>query len=211
VTEPWLQRWAEGQIGWHEPDGNSKLRRYWPDLADGSRVLVPFCGKTPDLLWLANRGLDIIGIELSQIAVESFFSEHGLGVEVRDEGKFKCYSAKNETIAIHCGDYFDFESEPFNALFDRGALVAQPAEARQRYVEHTKSLLRQDAYRLIITLEYEQAAASGPPFSVMPDEIISYWSDLQVLGQNNDIDNCPPKFREAGLTEVIEAAWSSPL
>jgi thiopurine S-methyltransferase len=211
VSEPWLERWEQGRIGWHEADGNSKLRAYWPDLADGSRVLVPFCGKSPDLLWLANRGLDVVGIELSRIAVESFFAEQGLQFDVRDEGALECYRARNNSITVYCGDYFAFEAAPFDALFDRGALVAQPADDRPPYVAHCKSLLRQDAYRLIITLEYDQTAASGPPFAVMPDEINSYWNDLEVVGQDNDIDNGPPKFREAGLTEIFETAWSSPL
>ncbi len=211
VTEPWLERWEQGRIGWHEPDGNAKLKRYWPNLDNGSRVLVPFCGKARDLIWLANRGLDIVGVELSQIAVEAFFTEHGLEYEARDDGGLVSYRAHTHPITICCGDYLDFRSKPFDALYDRGALVAVPADERPRYVEHTKTLLKEDAYRLIITLEYDQSQACGPPFAVMPDEMISYWSKLEVVSRHNDIDNCPPKFKAAGLTEVIETAWSSRL
>lgn len=211
MTEPWIERWEQGRIGWHEPDGNRKLKKHWPNLSQGSRVLVPFCGKTPDLLWLAKRDLGVVGVELSQIAVESFFAEHDLEFEVRSDRVLSCYHAKTRPIVIYCGDYFDFLSQPFDALYDRGALIALPAAERPTYVEHTKSLLRKDAYRLIITLEYDQRAANGPPFAVMPDEVISYWGNLKILSQNNDIENCPPKFRSAGLTEVIETAWSSPL
>jgi len=209
VAEPWLERWEQGRTGWHEPDGNSKLKTFWPDLADGTRVLVPLCGKTPDLFWLANRGLDVVGVELSQIAIESFFAEHDLEFEAHDDGKLTRFVTHSHSIAIYCGDYFDFESAPFDALFDRGALVAMPANERPRYVEHTKTLVKHYAYRLIITLEYDQTAANGPPFSVMPDEVMSYWNDMKLVGRNNDIDKAPPKFKLAGLTEVIESAWSS--
>jgi len=208
MTEPWHERWEQGRIGWHEPDGNAKLKRHWPDLANGGRVLVPLCGKSPDLFWLANRGLDVVGVELSQIAVKAFFDEHDLEYEVTGDGGFICYRSMTHPISICCGDYFDFESRRFDALFDRGALVAIPADERPRYVAHTKTLLKEDAYRLIITLEYDQSAADGPPYAVMPDEVTSYWSDLVALSRNNDIDNCPPKFKAAGLTEVIETAWS---
>lgn len=211
VTEPWLERWEQGRIGWHEPDGNANLKRHWPVLDIGSRVLVPFCGKTRDLIWLANRGLDIVGVELSQIAVEAFFTEHGLEYEAEDNGDLVSYRSHTHPITICCGDYFDFESKPFDALYDRGALVAVSADERPRYVEHTKSLLKEDAYQLVITLEYDQSQACGPPFAVMPDEIISYWSELEVVGRHNDIDNCPPKFKAAGLTEVTETVWSSRL
>jgi len=209
VTEPWLDRWEQGRIGWHEPDGNANLKRHWRDLPHGSRVLVPFCGKARDLIWLTDRRLDVVGVELSAIAIKSFFKEHGFDYEVDNDGKLLRYRSTTQEITIFCGDYFDFGSQPFDALFDRGALVAVPAGERPRYVEHTKSLLRMNAYRLIITLEYDQAAANGPPFAVMPDEIQSYWSDLQIVSRHNDIDNCPPKFRAAGLTEFIETAWSS--
>ena len=211
MTEAWLERWEQGRIGWHEPDGNANLKRHWPDLDNGSRVLVPFCGKTCDLIWLANRGLDIVGVELSQIAVEAFFTEHGLKYEVEDNGDLVSYRSHTHPITICCGDYFDFESKPFDALYDRGALVAVSADERPRYVEHTKSLLKEDAYELVITLEYDQSRACGPPFAVMPDELISYWSELEVAGRHNDIDNCPSKFKAAGLTEVTETVWSSRL
>ena len=209
MTEPWLERWQEGRIGWHEPDGNANLKKHWPDLPRGSRVLVPLCGKACDLLWLASRGVDVVGVELSQVAVEAFFAENDLEYVSESDGDLVRYRSHTLPITIYWGDYFEFVSEPFDALFDRGALVALPVEERPRYVEHTKSMLKGDAYRLIITLEYDQAVASGPPFAVMPDEIRSYWSDLEMLGRENDIDNCPPKFREAGLTQVFETAWSS--
>ena len=209
MVEPWLERWEQGRIGWHEPHGNANLKKHWPDLSEGSRVLVPYCGKALDLIWLADRRLDVVGVELSAIAVESFFNERKLNYDVDNDGKLLRYRSHDQAITVFCGDYFDFESQPFDALFDRGALVAVPADERLRYVEHTKALLKENAYRLIITLEYDQAAANGPPFAVMPDEINSYWDDLQMLSRHNDIDNCPPKFKAAGLTEVMESAWSS--
>jgi len=209
VTEPWLERWEEGRIGWHEPDGNANLKKHWPDLPKGSRVLVPLCGKSYDLIWLADLGLNVTGIELSAIAVEAFFDEHKLEYDAVIDGDTQRYRSNARPITIFCGDYFDFVSRPFDALFDRAALVAMPADQRPRYVEHTKALLKQDAYRLIVTFEYDQAIVNGPPFAVLTDEVKSYWDDVSLLGRQNAIDNCPPKFKAAGLTEVVEAAWSS--
>jgi thiopurine S-methyltransferase len=210
VTELWLERWEEGRTGWHEPDGNFKLKAHWPMLATGTRVLVPLCGKSPDLLWLAQQNMEVVGIELSSIAVEAFFSENDLGFGIQGTGHLRCYRADALPISIYCGDYFDFDSDPFGALYDRAALIAMPPDERPGYVQHTKALLTDDAYRMVIALEYDQAAADGPPYSVLPEEILSYWDDLRVASQHNDIDNSPPKFREAGLTEVIEKAWISP-
>jgi thiopurine S-methyltransferase len=48
-------------------------------LPEGSRVLLPLCGKTLDIHWLLSRRYRVAGSELSKLAVEQLFSE--LGVE----------------------------------------------------------------------------------------------------------------------------------
>jgi thiopurine S-methyltransferase len=73
MTEPWLDRWREGRTGWHEPSGNRNLKAHW--RLSGRRVLVPLCGKTPDLLWLEKQGNAVVGVELSDIAALAFFAE----------------------------------------------------------------------------------------------------------------------------------------
>lgn len=207
-TQDWLERWEEGRTGWHEPGGNSGLRRYWSGPGSGSRVLVPLCGKSVDLLWLAEQGLAVSGVELSKTAVEAFFSEQQLDYEVERGAAVDAYRAKERSITLYHGDFFDIRAEPFDALFDRAALIALPANVRPRYVRHLNGLLKPDAYRLLVTLEYDQLLADGPPFSVLPVEVRSYWPDLERIAAGNVIDNGPPKFREAGLDSLVEAVWS---
>lgn len=209
MPDPWIERWREGRIGWHEVDGSALLRRHWPRLVRGSGVLVPFCGKSVDLIWLAAQGLSVTGVELSEIAVRAFFDENDLEFETRQDGGLSCYRALSAPISVHCVDYFEFEGGPFHALYDRGALVAVPASERRRYVDHTKRLLESDAYRLVITLEYDEHRVAGPPYSVTPDEVCSYWPDLECVQTRNDIETGSPKFRRAGLSEVIESVWTS--
>lgn len=207
MTEDWLSRWQEGRTGWHETGGNAALKKYWPKVASGKRVLVPLCGKSADLLWLAQQGLEVVGVELSEIAVRDFFAEAGLQFEVCDADGLTRYRCREPAITIVCGDYFDFSDELFDALYDRASLIALPSETRPAYVGHMKTLLKPDAVQLLLTLEYDQSVAAGPPFSVLPDEVRSYWSKLKRVASHNDIDNCPPKFRNAGLSEVFEAVW----
>ena len=76
----WHQRWQANLIGFHQNEINTHLLSYWPrlKLATGSRILVPLCGKSLDMLWLLEQGHPVVGIEISQIAVESFFEENRL-------------------------------------------------------------------------------------------------------------------------------------
>jgi len=207
VAEDWMARWQQGRIGWHEADGNQYLKRYWPNLAHGSTVLVPLCGKSADMIWLAAQGLRVTGVELSDIAIKAFFTENGLEYTLDTSGALNCYAAESLPVQIYCGDYFDFSAPAAAALYDRGALATLPVEDRPRYVAHTKTLLQVDSVRMIICLEYAQERVSGPPFSVLQEELNGYWPDLQRIAAHNDIDNCPPKFRAAGLQTMQEAVW----
>jgi len=207
VKGHWLERWQAGQTGWHEARGNKRLHEHW--TASGKRVLVPLCGKTLDLVWLERQGNEVVGVELSEIAAKAFFEENHLEYSLV-EGALDAYVAKDRSITIYCGDFFKFSAAPFDAHYDRGALIALPVAVRRAYVEHTKSLLSANPAQLIICLEYDDSIAAGPPFSVTAHEVLSYWPHLKRVDARDDIENGPPKFREAGLSEMIEVVWRSP-
>lgn len=205
MNENWLERWRQKRTGWHEADGNRSLRRHW--RGSGLRVLVPLCGKSVDMLWLAKKGNDVTGVEVSDIAAREFFADNDLRYERTADGRR--YRATSLPITIVCGDYFEFEDSGFDAHYDRGALVALPAEHRSRYAAHTTARLSADPVQLVITLEYEQDRVEGPPYSVSPDELLTYWPALERVDACDDIANAPPKFRDAGLAEMTEVVWRS--
>ena len=170
-------------------------------------MLVPLCGKTRDLLWLEQQGNEVVGIELADMAARAFFEENELAFD--HDATTSTYRARDRRIEIVCGDYFEFDGGPFDAHFDRGALAALPAGMRPGYAAHTSSLLSDDAYQLVIVVEYDETVGTGPPFSVLADEVQAYWPTLERVDRYDDIDNGPPKFREAGLKEMFENVWRS--
>ena len=204
MKEDWLERWQIGRTGWHEPEGNRNLHEHW--TVSGRRVLVPLCGKTPDLLWLEAQGNEVVGVELSEIAVEAFFEENALEYEAVD-GDLPGWRATTRNLTIYCGDFFDFRSGPFDAHYDRGALIALTPELRARYSRHVASLLSGDAFQLVITIEYDQSVCDGPPFALSGEEVRRHWPALRRRARVNDTANAPPKFLEAGLQEMHEVVW----
>ncbi|MBT8091833.1 MAG: thiopurine S-methyltransferase [Gammaproteobacteria bacterium] len=204
MHDEWLERWQIGRTGWHEPAGNRNLQQHW--RARGKLVLVPLCGKTPDLLWLEAQGNHVVGVELSELAVHAFFDENDLAFE-RSEGPLTRYQAEDRNVTLYCGDYFEFDAGLFDAHYDRGALVALTPELRKRYVRHTSSLLTADAEQLVISVEYDQSVCDGPPFSLDSNEVQGYWPRLKRVARVDDTENAPPKFLDAGLTLLHEVVW----
>jgi thiopurine S-methyltransferase len=164
------------------------------------------CGKTVDMLWLEEQGNSVVGVELSDIAARAFFHENGLRFTVHED-RLAAYSAEDRDITIYCGDLFEFDETGFTGWYDRGAFAATPAEQRAAYAQHIDARLAPDACRLLITLEYDDEIATGPPFSISREEIRRYWPELQEIERCDDIENGPPKFREAGLREMFESVW----
>lgn len=57
----WHEKWQRREIGFHQPQANPLLVAYFDklNLAAGSRVLLPLCGKTRDIAWLLDRGFRV--------------------------------------------------------------------------------------------------------------------------------------------------------
>ncbi|WP_282396942.1 thiopurine S-methyltransferase [Pseudomonas sp. PS01298] len=208
----WQERWARNQIGFHLPEVNPYLQRHWPQLAlaQGAQVLVPLCGKSLDLMWLASHGLRVLGVELSEQAVKAFFSEQNLVPRITRRGVFSVYQA--DLIEVWCGDFFALDAEAVadcTALYDRAALIALPPLMRAQYAEHLHQLLCPGCQGLLITLDYDQTQKAGPPFAVTDDEVKvlfgSQWT-LRVL-EEQDILGESWKFVQDGVTQLDERVY----
>lgn len=205
----WRERWRQNKIGFHRESVHPDLKAHWRSVSrSGSGpVLVPLCGKSLDMLWLARLGFSVVGVELEPSAAEAFFNEAGLAPAVDNSGQLPSFSAGG--ITIFAGDFFEFSPvDQFDLVYDRAALIALPREMRPGYLEHLATLLTPDAGGLLITLEYDQADMQGPPFSVMPDELDDNPAlDFECLARS-DVIAGHPNFAEKGLTWLNETVYA---
>lgn len=208
----WIDSWRNREIGFHQAATHPALIQCWADAARGRTVLVPLCGKTLDMLWLAQRGHDVVGVELVEDAVLEFFSDNQLGYSVSEVAGMRCYRAEQHTISIFAGDFFQFakawDGAAFDSLFDRGALVALPSELRPDYVAACKHLLVARPGGLLISFEYDQRQMQGPPFSVDAAELAQHWGQQLQLQSQLDMLDALPKARASGLSRLDEYWWS---
>lgn len=212
TQEDWLARWREGRIGFHEGKPNAFLSKYAERLLPEGpgRVLVPLCGKTRDMAYLASLGHEVVGVELSLLAARAFFEESGLEPKSSRRGPFEAFEGNGVEILV--GDYFALEPRllgPVGAAFDRAALVAMPPEKQPAYAGHLLSLLPRGGRVLLVTFDYDQAKMEGPPFSVPEAQVLALFGErcrverLETL----EYDEQRPRFRDAGVDRVREEAW----
>jgi len=208
----WLQRWQEGQIGFHRNDVMPLLEKHWPSLQlpSGSRVLVPLCGKSLDMHWLAAQGHRVLGVELSPLAVTQFFEEAGLD-PVRTTSPYGEHFSAGP-VEIILGDAFGLDPAllaDVAGVYDRAALIALPADLRLRYRDTVYASLPAGSQGLLITLEYPQAEKDGPPFSVEQPEVEALFAApwRHTLLERRDILDQEPRFREEGLSALETAVY----
>ncbi len=175
----WLDRWKEGQIGFHKEEFHEKLVQYFPEFeaTTAQKVLVPLCGKTKDLIWLHNMGLYVHGVELCQDAIEAFFRENDLEEpKIGQDKDFKHYTHQN--IVISAGNFFALGSgDQYDYIYDRASLVALPPSMRDQYAKVITTVLKTGGKYLLITFEYDQEKMDGPPFSIDANEVHRLYED----------------------------------
>ncbi len=182
--EFWKSRWSEGKTAFHEGTPNTFLTRHAARIADRRRILVPLCGKTEDLAFLAAHDHEVIGIELVEDAVKAFFAEHNATPTVTRRGPIASYVAG--AITIFAGDFFavtEADVGAIDAIYDRAALVALPLEMRKKYVEHLHTLVPARTKSLLVTLEYPQDRYEGPPFSVTETEVRALFATAELIDE----------------------------
>ncbi|QUJ68882.1 thiopurine S-methyltransferase [Photobacterium sp. GJ3] len=207
-SEFWHNRWAENRIGFHLSETNPVLPQFWPQLgiSRDETVFVPMCGKSLDLTWLAERHHQVIGVELSEIAVRAYFSEHLYIPTVTTLGNGHTLYEFDE-VRIYCGDFFTVPVDTVDAVYDRAALIAMPEKMRESYVQHLLSRVKPGGKILLVTLDYPQQEMSGPPFSVPAPDVESLFKgcDVKHLGRE-DADASHPRMQQ-GLSRFAEEVW----
>ena len=202
----WHNKWEQNEIGFHEGKTNALLTKYLDQLQlpEAGRLFLPLCGKTRDIAWLLAQGYQVVGIELSPLAIQQLFAELKIEPEISTTGALTRYRVPN--LEIYEGDFFelgDAKLGQVNAVYDRAALIALPEHMRKHYSGHLNKITS-NAPQLLITLEYDQGVISGPPFSLSDAEVLSHYSATHQVSQ------LEKNWLEKGLkgkVDCYETAW----
>lgn len=205
----WLERWKQDEIGFHQSETNTHLIHYWRklNLIYGSKIFVPLCGKSVDMLWLHKQGYMVLGVELSAVAIRAFFEENYQAFNYINGEKFNYYESSG--ISILGGNFFDLTKKDLakvSAVYDRASLIALPITMRANYTRHLLSILPPSTQILLITLDYPQSEMSGPPFAVSEDEVKELYGKHTKICHVAQFDVLEryPRFQERGVSRLDE-------
>lgn len=208
----WHERWQTDDIGFHQPEGHDLLPKHWPTLAlsRGASVLVPLCGKSLDMVWLADQGHHVIGVELSEIAVDQFYDERGVVPRTETSDGFLIKSAG--PYELWCGDMLSLSSsatQNVSAIYDRASLVALPPAIQPRFAEKLATLVKPGTKGLLIALDYDLTELAGPPFATPPGTVSAIFErdfTLRTLATRDGLAQSQ-NLKKRGATRLDETVY----
>ena len=93
------------------------------------------------------------------------------------------YTATDRKLTLYCGDILKFLPSiagQFDAIWDRGALVAINVEDRQQYTSLLVSLLKPNGRILMVTFIYEEGIHMRFPFRIDLEMIRGLFEPLNI-------------------------------
>lgn len=146
LAEFWDARYRGGVTPWDAGGAPPQLIK-WVKSCSKARVLVPGCGTGYEVRAFAEHGYDVLGIEISDAAIEAAKRELGpLADRVRK------------------ADYFVFEAAPFDVVYERAFLCALPRRMWGRWAARTAELLRPGGK--LAGFFFFDDNERGPPFGI---------------------------------------------
>ncbi len=207
-NEYWKNRWEKGETeGFTQQEPNQFLVKYFSsfNLNPESVCFVPLCGASIDMTYLLERGMKVIGVELSEVAAQSFFTKHEISYVI---GKTKDGHRvfESEKVSIVIADILKVTPKTFGVTFDfwydRGGYIALPTEVRKQYALKMAELCQGKTKVLLITTTHNGPSDSAP-YSISMEEMQQHFSsalNLEIL-EAFEREEMPKKHLKNGRTQ----------
>ncbi|XP_015263273.1 PREDICTED: thiopurine S-methyltransferase [Gekko japonicus] len=216
TEEEWMKKWQLRNIGFHNEQGHLLLKKYLDIFLNGRsglKIFFPLCGKAVEMKWLADMGHHIVGVEISETALKEFFTDQNLSYSeetVPGIPGAKLMKNTSENISLYCCSIYDFTSSvagKFDAIWDRGSLVAINPRDRERYANLMISLMNKGCRYLLVTVSYDPSKHTGPPFYVPESEVKKLFGQCCDIRLLEKIDGFTERHRAWGLDYFWEVMY----
>ena len=205
--ETWEQDWTTDKPEFHNDEVNPMLIKHHHEFTGGRknlRILVPLCGKSVDMIWLADQGHSVVGVELIRKGIEAFLRDNKLThreelVSLTPEVQGTIFNANEKDISLFECSIFDFSAEvaggQFDCIWDRGSMTAinMMKEGRlKQYIDLMLSCLKPDGRYLLEFFAPESLKGMPPTFKFISEKILRELfgerCTIQFLGKDKSPD-----------------------
>ncbi|KAJ8598532.1 hypothetical protein CTAYLR_001330 [Chrysophaeum taylorii] len=179
VESEWSARWAAGRTTFHLNEVHPALVRTVGLLRASTRILVPLCGKSVDLAFFAERGLEVVGVDCVPLARAEFVNDHGAVVassQATPSGELSVIELPSKaTVRYVVGNFFALDplavlpdGKRFQAAWDRAGIVAVDPADRPAYVRTLARNVESGGRVLLVAVEHPPFVDGklGPPFNI---------------------------------------------
>lgn len=205
----WHDRWKNNNTRWHSKTVHVDLVKYEEILLQNKgKIFLPLCGKSVDLKYLAQKGHDVVGLELSGKAIVEFFEENCVAFSEKRHPKFpfNVYQAKDLSIIIYQRDIFQANKEMlglFDAVWDRASFVAINIPERLKYIKIISSVLKENGRLLLNVFTYDGSVYGGPPHTINGGLITELFGSCFNITFLDSYSFISQYFKSKGLKEII--------
>ncbi len=149
IIDFWERRYLDDDIPWDRGDVSPALE-HW--LGNGAvppcRILIPGCGRGHEVVELARRGFEVVGVDVAPAAVAE------LQQRLRDLG------AEADVV---CADLLNWIPEQkFDAIYEQTCLCAIAPEVWPRYSRRLRDWLHPGGYLFALFMQTD--SPGGPPY-----------------------------------------------
>ncbi|KAK2714578.1 hypothetical protein QYM36_008960 [Artemia franciscana] len=161
---------------------------------------------------LYDLGHTVVGIECIQHGILEFFEEQSLEYIQEEGDSFTLFQTPDTRLQIYSGDLFKIPTKvlgKFNAIWDRGSLVAIDKEDRKLYAKLMKEVASESCKYLVSVLHYNQEKFAGPPRNVCKKELFKLFGDTFDIEEVDRLDraNIPMGAEKISLEEFWEVVY----
>jgi thiopurine S-methyltransferase len=207
----WKNKWDTGSTAWHRTQVHPSLQKYAdeyllePFPAGGAKILVPLCGKSVDLVYLAQKKkvAQVVGVEGVAAAVQAFAQENpDLELTAVLDQQQQCPEGEDanavaasassdftvwegNSIQMLNGNFFAMQqNDLYDGIWDRAALIAIAPESRMQYVNQLGTLLKKKPSgggRILLATfvrpDHGKDPTKGPPYSIDEADVRRLFGD----------------------------------
>lgn len=159
----WQKHYDDNDLAWDLGEVANPFIRLWEDkILKPGTLIVPGCGQGHEVVYFAERGLQVTGVDYSP----------GAEKLLRDS-----LSNKNLNAQVLHRDFFELDethNQAYDNMLEQTFFCAIHPDQRPAYVATVSRILKPDG--LLFGLFYETGEEGGPPFNTTEADIQNHFA-----------------------------------